>query len=173
MEQPRTRIPRPSPTEAGGGVPRLPRSPAGRPAARPAPGRPVPGRNGAKLTGFGTGVVVTGTTLLGGVVNRLFSDDLGVFFGIVFVGASLAGALWVRQADLAAAPVCAPIAFAAAIAVTGNDDGGGLLGELTATVTGLATQTLWLYAGTLLAAAVTAARRFGRRRPGRRRPVRP
>ncbi len=169
MEQPRTRVPRPSPTGAGGS-PRPPRSASGRPAPRPAPGRPLPP---AKLTGFGTGVVVTATSLLGAVVNRLFSEDLGIFFGVVFVGASLAGALWVRRVDLAAAPVCAPIAFAVAVAVAGDDGGGGLLGHVTATVTGLATLTGWLYAGTLLAAAVAAARRIGGRRPERGRPARP
>ncbi len=63
-----------------------------------------------------------------------------------------------RYADLAAAPVSAPIAFALAMALTGDDGGGGLLGHLAATVTGLATHTGWLYAGTLLAAAVAAAR---------------
>jgi hypothetical protein len=176
VEQPRTRIPRPSPTDAGGGSPRPSRSSADR-AADPAgnrPGRPTrPGRPAAKLTGFGAGVVGCATTLLGGVVNRMFSDDLGVFFGVVFVGASLAGALWVRHADLAAAPVCAPIAFALGVAVTGDDGGGGVLGHITATVTGLATLTGWLYAGTLVAAAVAAVRRFGPRRPGRGRAARP
>jgi hypothetical protein len=182
VEQPRTRIPRPSATDAGGGTGRPPRSATGRPpgrpgtarpAGRPGAGRPLPGRPAAKLTGFGTGVVVCATTLLGGVVERMFSDDLGVFFGVVFVGASLAGALWVRQADLAAAPVCAPIAFALGVAVTGDDGGGGLLAHITATVTGLATLTGWLYTGTLLAAAVAAVRRFGRRRQDRDRTAKP
>lgn len=116
-----------------------------------------------KLTGFGAGVVISAVTLLGGVVNRLFSDELGVLFGVVFVAASVAGALWVRHMDLAAAPVSAPIAFALTVALIGDDAGGGILGHVAATVTGLATQTGWLYAGTLLAAAVAAARRIGRR----------
>ena len=168
MEQPRTRIPRPSPTDAAGrGSPRLPRPAPGRPAAdRPVPRGAAAGRPAAKLTGFGTGVVVSVAALLGGAVNRLFSDDLGTFFGVVFVAASLAGALWVRPADLAAAPVCAPIAFALAIAVTGNGGGGGVLGQVAAVVSGLATLTGWLYTGTLLAAAVAAARRFAGRRGG-------
>ncbi len=173
MEQPRTRVPRPSSTEAGGGSSRPPRSAPGRPAARPASGRPGAGRAAAKLTGFGTGVVVTATTLLGAVVDRLFSDDLGTFFGVVFIGASVVGALWVRQADLAAAPVCAPIAFAVAVAVAGDAAGGGLLGRITATVTGLATLTGWLYTGTVAAAAIAAVRRLVRRRPDRGRPARP
>jgi hypothetical protein len=172
VEQPRTRIPRPSPTEAGSGH-RPPRPPEDRaPSARPVPAGTAEGRPGTKLTGFGTGVVVSVITVLGGALNRLFSDDLGAFFGVVFVAASLGGALWVRSADLAAAPVCAPIAFALAVAVTGDGGGGGVLGRIAATVTGLAMQTGWLYTGTLVAAVVAAARRIGRRR-GRGRPARP
>ncbi|MDI5964027.1 hypothetical protein POF50_011780 [Streptomyces sp. SL13] len=175
MEQPRTRIPRPSPEEAGGGGPRLSRSASDRPAAGRPPGRPArppsrpggvrpPGRPAARLTGFGTGVVLCVLTLLGGAANRVFSDDLGAFYGVVFVLASVAAACWVRRADLAAAPVGAPIAFALGVAVTGADGGGGFLGFVAATVTGLATQTGWLYTGTVLSAAIATARWFGARR---------
>ncbi len=165
MEQPRTRDPRPSPTDAPGARPRPARPAGGRPPSA-GPGTTGPGRPATKLTGLGTGVVVSAITLAGGLVNRLFSDELGIFFGVLFVGASVLGALWVRHADLAAAPVSAPIAFALTIVVAGNDGGGGVLGRLAATVTGLATLTGWLYAGTLVAAGVAAVRRFGRRRAG-------
>ncbi len=168
MEQPRTRIPRPSPNEAGSGGPRpsrfaAGRGPAGRPG-RPERPRPRPGTGRPpvrpRLTGFGTGVVLCALTLLGGATERTFSDDLGWFFGITFVLAAGAAACWVRPADLAAAPVGAPIAFAIGVAVTGAGGGGGFLGFVAATVTGLATRTGWLYTGTVLAAAITATRWF-------------
>ncbi|MBY8884086.1 hypothetical protein K7472_04405 [Streptomyces sp. PTM05] len=120
-------------------------------------------RPDAKLTGFGAGVVIGVLTLLGGGLNVLFADQPGAFFGVVFVLASVAGALWVRRADLAAAPVSAPIAFAVALVITGDDGGGGLLAHAAATVAGLAERTGWLYTGTLLSAAVAAARHFGER----------
>jgi hypothetical protein len=183
VEQPRTRIPRPSPDEAGGGPrPARPAPGRGPAAARPArPGRPArprprpgagrpPGRP-ARLTGFGTGVVLCALTLLGGALERLFSDDLGWFFGIVYVLASGSAACWVRRADLAAAPVGAPIAFALGVAVTGAGGGGGFLGFVAATVTGLATRTGWLYTGTVVAAGIAAVRWFSERPGGSRRPV--
>lgn len=114
---------------------------------------------GARLTGFGTGVLITLLTLLGGYLDTaLFGAD-GDCLGLVFVAASVAGAFWVRQADLAAAPVSAPIAFALALALTGPGIGGGFLGNVMGTVTALATHTGWLYSGTLLAAVVAIARR--------------
>ncbi|CCB76615.1 MULTISPECIES: DUF6542 domain-containing protein [Streptomycetaceae] len=114
----------------------------------------------ARLTGFGTGVLITALTLLGGAADALLSDGPGIFCGLLFTTASLLGALWVRPADLAAAPVSAPIAFALTLAVTGPGAGEGVLGHLMGMVTSLATHTGWLYTGTLLAAAVTATRKL-------------
>jgi hypothetical protein len=123
----------------------------------------------ARLTGFGTGVVITAITLAGGVIDSWLFHGPGVVFGLVFVVASIAGALWVRPYDLAAAPVSAPIAFTLALAVVGGSGSGsgGIIGRLMGTVTGLATHTVWLYAGTILAAAVVVVRKFAERPPRR------
>lgn len=121
----------------------------------------------ARLTGFGTGVVITAITLAGGAVDSWLFNGPGIFFGIVFVAASIGGALWVRPYDLAAAPVSAPIAFAIALVVTGDTGSGGIVGHLMGTVTGLATHTAWLYAGTILAAVVAVVRKFTARPPRR------
>ncbi|MCQ4082293.1 hypothetical protein NGB36_17180 [Streptomyces sp. RB6PN25] len=121
----------------------------------------------ARLTGFGTGVVITSITLAGGAIDSWLFNGPGVFFGLVFVAASIAGALWVRRYDLAAAPVSAPIAFALALVFTGDSGSGGIVGHLMGTVTGLATHTVWLYAGTILAAVVAVVRKFAGRPPPR------
>jgi hypothetical protein len=149
VDQARTRLPHTY--HATGGRPRLPAS-----AAR----RGYPGAGTARLTGFGTGVVITALTLLGGAADTAVFGGPGAFLGLVFVAASVAGALWVRRADLAAAPVSAPIAFALTLAVTTPSGDPGFLGHVMSTVTALATHTGWLYTGTLLAAAVAAGRKI-------------
>ena len=121
----------------------------------------------ARLTGLGTGVVITALTLAGGAIDSWLFNSPGVLFGLVFVAAGIAGALWVRPYDLAAAPVSAPIAFAIALVFTGDSGNGGIVGHLMGTVTGLATHTGWLYTGTILSAAVAAVRKFTDRRPRR------
>ncbi|MEU1628720.1 DUF6542 domain-containing protein [Streptomyces sp. NPDC020096] len=125
-------------------------------------------RPSSRLTGLGTGLVVVTITVIGGALDNLFTDEPGTFFGVVFVVASVLGALWVRGADLAAAPVSAPIAFALALGVTGESGDGSFLGHLAGTVTGLATRTGWLYGGTLLAAVIVAARKISDQRARRR-----
>jgi hypothetical protein len=121
----------------------------------------------ARLTGFGTGVVITAITLAGGAIDSWLFHGPGVFFGFVFVAASITGALLVRPYDLASAPVSAPIAFALTLLLTGDSGDGGIGGHIMGTVTGLATRTLWLYTGTVLAAAVAVARKLTYR-PSRR-----
>jgi hypothetical protein len=120
-----------------------------------------------RLTGLGTGVLCTVVTLLGGAVDAFLFDGPGVLFGVVFIVASVAGAVYVRPYDLVAAPVAAPIAFAAGITLTGDSGGGGLAGHLIGVFTGLATMTGWLYAGTVLAALIAGIRAL--RLPSRRR----
>lgn len=131
----------------------------------PAPARRVV-RPGHRLTGLGTGVVTTAITIAGGGADALLSGSPGILFGLVFLLASAAGALWVRPGDLAAAPISAPIAFAVALALTGTT-GGGLLAYVMSMVTGLATRASWLYCGTLLSAAIAGVRRLSRRPPAR------
>ncbi|MFI1096825.1 DUF6542 domain-containing protein [Streptomyces sp. NPDC020917] len=142
----------------------------------PRTGRPIPAvlrrlravqRPRPRLTGLGTGLLTTVVTVLGGAVDSFLFDGPGVLFGLVFVAASVIGALYVRPYDLVAAPVAAPIAFAVAITLTGDSGGGGMVGHLIGVFTGLATLTGWLYAGTVLAALIAGVRAL--RQPSRRR----
>ena len=107
------------------------------------------------------------TSLFGCAADTLLFGGPGVFFGLVFTLAAAAGAQWVRVGDLAAAPISAPIAFAAALALTGGS-GGGFLGHLMGTVTGLAEHAGWLYFGTLTSVVIVLVRRTAHRRAGRR-----
>lgn len=168
-QQPSTRTPTPAPS----GVPEPTATcyRARRRASLPAPVVTAVRRvlrPSARLTGLGTGLVVVTLTVLGGALDNVFTDGPGTFFGAVFVTASVLGALWVRRADLAAAPVSAPIAFALALGVTGESGDGSFLGHVAGTVTGLATRTGWLYGGTALAAAIAAARKIGAQRARKR-----
>lgn len=120
-----------------------------------------------RLTGLGTGLLTTAVTLAAAALDALLFDGPGVFFGLVFVGVCVAAAVYVRPYDLVAAPVSAPIAFAVAITLTADSGGGGLAGHLLGVFTGLALMTGWLYAGTVLAAAIVGVRAL--RLPSRRR----
>lgn len=120
-----------------------------------------------RLTGLGTGLLTVVVAVAGGALDALLVDGPGVFFGLVFVAVCVAAGLYVRPYDLVAAPIAAPIAFATAIALTGDDNGGGFVGHLLGMFTGLALLTGWLYTGTLLAAAIVGVRALQRssRRP--------
>jgi hypothetical protein len=125
----------------------------------------------SRLTGLGTGLLTMVVTVLGGVVDAALFDGPGAFFGVVFVAVSVAGALYVRPYDLVAAPVAAPIAFAAGIVLTADSGTGGLAGHLLGVFTGLALMTGWLYTGTVLAALIVSVRALllpWRRRRSRR-----
>ncbi|MCZ4122009.1 DUF6542 domain-containing protein [Streptomyces sp. H39-S7] len=120
-----------------------------------------------KLTGLGTGLLIVVVTVSGGGLDALLFDGPGVLFGLLFVAVCVTAALYVRPYDLVAAPIAAPIAFATAIALTGDDNGGGFVGHLLGMFTGLALLTGWLYTGTLLAAVIVGVRAL--RRSWRRR----
>jgi hypothetical protein len=120
-----------------------------------------------RLTGLGTGVLVTLVTVLAGTVDAMLFDGPGTFFGVVFVAVSVTAAVYVRPYDLVAAPVSAPIAFALGIGLTADSGGGGLVGHLLGLFTGLALMTGWLYTGTVAAALIVAVRAL--RLPSRRR----
>jgi hypothetical protein len=129
-----------------------------------------------RLTGLGTGALTTVVTVLAGAVDSFLFDGPGVLFGVVFVAVSIAGAVYVRPYDLVAAPVAAPIAFAAGIVLTADSGGGGLAGHVLGAFTGLATMTGWLYTGTVLAALIAGIRALllpSRRRRSRRRSAAP
>jgi hypothetical protein len=119
-----------------------------------------------RLTGLGTGLLITVVTVLAGTLDALLFDGPGVFFGVVFVAVSATAAVCVRPYDLVAAPVSAPIAFALGVGLTADGEGGGLAGHLLGLFTGLALMTGWLYAGTVLAALIVGVRAL--RLPSRR-----
>ena len=160
-------------------APRYPQRPAARPGAGPGSARQRGRTSGVglarlrrlsgprpRLTGLGTGALITVVTVSAGLLDSYLFHGPGVFFGVVFVLVCAAAALYVRPYDLVAAPVAAPIAFALAVVLTA-DDGGGLTGRLMGVFTGLALMTGWLYTGTVLAAAIVAVRAL--RLPSRRR----
>ncbi|MEE1939251.1 DUF6542 domain-containing protein [Streptomyces sp. TRM 70361] len=134
---------------------------ADRPASPGAPGRPRP--SGARLTGLGCGLLAVGTmTAAGGLDALLLSGDPAAY-GICFVLVSAVCALWVRPAELLAAPIAAPIAFTAGALFLG-DEADGAAGLLVELVTVLAVNAGWVYGGTLTAAAVVLVRRGTARR---------
>lgn len=100
----------------------------------------------------------------------LFGASLTVY-GVMFLPVCAMTALWMRQGDLATAPVVVPIAFATGLLIVADGKDGGLVGHLMGLITALATQAGWLYGGTLVAGVITTVRRLRmmRRRAARRR----
>ncbi|MER5782051.1 DUF6542 domain-containing protein [Streptomyces mobaraensis] len=136
-----------------------------------------------RLTGLGSGLLAVVAMLVAGVVVARLGAGSPVAYGVLFTLCCAVCALGVRPAELVAAPVSAPIAFAAgALPVTAATAGsGGLGGRVMALVGFLSLQAGWLYGGTLLAALIVLGRRVvlvrRRRAEGRgqarRRPSRP
>ncbi|MFC9297771.1 DUF6542 domain-containing protein [Streptomyces sp. NPDC057011] len=123
-----------------------------------------------RLTGLGGGLFACASMVLaGGISWLLFGSSLFVY-GLLFLPAAAATALWVRPADLITAPITAPIAFAAgAWPISGGS--GGFGGQLMGLVSVLSLHAGWLYAGTLVAALIAVVRKavlIGRRRLPRR-----
>jgi hypothetical protein len=123
-----------------------------------------------RLTGLGAGLFGAAVmSALGGLIALL--GGAGAVYGVLYLLVCGATALWVRRADLLAAPVAAPIAFTAGLLPLA--DGDGFLGTLTGLVTALAGQAVWLYAGTALAGVTVLLRRAAARRgAGARGPAR-
>ncbi|WP_420708326.1 DUF6542 domain-containing protein [Streptomyces sp. NRRL S-1868] len=177
----------PAPRAPARGDPSGRRRQAGRASGSPASGAPrgggrgrTPGNGGGipapRLTGLGAGVLAGAVMLAVGGIEGLLTDGAPVFYGIFFVLACVACGLWVRPAELFAAPVVAPLAFTLGRLPAGGD-GDGFLGLLRDVFTNLALQAGWLYAGTLTAALIVLARKAAlavlrRRRRGDERRVR-
>ncbi|MGV9938152.1 DUF6542 domain-containing protein [Streptomyces sp. NPDC003401] len=135
----------------------------------PAAARRLPG---PRLTGLGTGLFGVLLMLALGLLALLLGASQTAY-GVLFLPVCVLCGLWVRQAELLAAPVVVPIAFAAGVLPLA-EDGDGLGARLMALATALATQVGWLYGGTLLAALTVLARRVvlvARRRATTRRQV--
>ncbi|MEU9664782.1 DUF6542 domain-containing protein [Streptomyces bobili] len=140
--------------------PRLPK-PARSPAPAPPPaavGRRMPN---PRLTGLGTGLFCVLVMVTLGWLERLLlgvSPTAQTVYGVLFLPVCVLCGLWVRRADLTAAPVVVPIAFAVGVLPLAKD-GDGPGARLMALATALATQVGWLYGGTLLAALTVLVRR--------------
>ncbi|MGF1432438.1 DUF6542 domain-containing protein, partial [Kitasatospora sp. LaBMicrA B282] len=127
-----------------------------------APGR-RPGRP-ARLTAIGTGVLSVLGTLAFGLLDHLLFGGLGVLFELGFLLVCFQTAVRVRVADLPAAPVSGPIAFALTVALLDPVTVPGMVGQVLALCSGLAVRAAWLFAGTGLAALIVGARWVAQRR---------
>ena len=124
-----------------------------------------------RLTALGVGVIATLLMMLLGALDALLLDGHRASYGVCFLMVSGAMAWWVRPADLYAPPVAAPLAFTAGLLFV-SPGGGGFAGLGTGLFTGLSTQAVWVYGGTLLAGVIVLSRRVVdtvRRRGERRR----
>ncbi|MEU4873754.1 DUF6542 domain-containing protein [Streptomyces sp. NPDC021608] len=122
---------------------------------------------GPRLTGLGGGLFSGALMFVLGCLDQvLFGASLTVY-SVLFLPVCVLTGLWVRGAELLAAPVVAPIAFAfGLLPVARSGDGAGE--RLAGLVTALATQVGWLYGGTLLAGLTVLARGLHRATARRR-----
>ena len=111
-----------------------------------------------RLTGLGAGVFATVLMALWGWLDNLLFDASAAVYGVFFVLVCVASALWVRPAELYAAPVAAPLAFTLGLCCVGGP-GEGLAGTLQDVFTNLALHAGWLYGGTITAAVLVLVRR--------------
>ncbi|MDX3116334.1 hypothetical protein QA943_27935 [Streptomyces sp. B21-097] len=187
MEQHRTRPPnqgtrpgeRPLPPQAERAGNRRPPRPAARPVRpdgrRPAPAAPDgPTGPGAvrrlpnpRLTGLGGGLFSGALMFVLGCLDQLLFEASLTVYSVLFLPVCVLTGLWVRGAELLAAPVVVPIAFAfGLLPVAKGGDGAGE--RLAGLVTALATQVGWLYGGTLLAGLTILTRGLHRAATRRR-----
>ncbi|WP_280676442.1 DUF6542 domain-containing protein [Kitasatospora sp. MAA19] len=117
-----------------------------------------------RLTAVGTGVVAVLATLAVAGLDRLLFDGLGWLFGLGYVVVCFQLAVRVRYADLLAAPISGPIAFALALLVLAPATSSGVTAHVVALATGLALRAGWLFSGTGLAALIVLARFVAQRR---------
>ncbi|MEE1821683.1 hypothetical protein PUR61_05660 [Streptomyces sp. BE20] len=125
---------------------------AGRLYGRRRTGRPT------RLTAVGTGVAALVTTVAVAGLDRLAFGGLGVLFGLGYLAICFQLAVRVRFADLLAAPISGPIAFAVAMLLFGPVTSSGVTAQVVALATNLATRAGWLFSGTGLAAVIVLAR---------------
>jgi hypothetical protein len=111
-----------------------------------------------RLTALGTGVFAGLLMMLFGWLEGALFDGAPAFYGVLFVLVCVAGALWIRPAELYAAPVIAPLAYTVGLFFAGGA-GEGVTGVLQHVFTSLALHAAWLYTGTLTAALVVLVRK--------------
>ncbi|OPF76055.1 hypothetical protein VT50_0223930 [Streptomyces antioxidans] len=128
-----------------------------------------------RLTGLGAGLLTTLTMLGIGCLDALLLSGSPTVYSVLFLPACAACGLWVRPADLLAAPVAAPLAYTVGLLPI-NEGSAGLSGQAVGVFTALSLQAGWLYAGTLLTVVIALVRRAAlvtrRRRQQRPRPSR-
>ncbi|WP_369201564.1 DUF6542 domain-containing protein [Streptomyces sp. PU-14G] len=170
----RPRLPRPAAPSSS--PPPAPPPPSGRGGVqghRPSAHRPASSGEGApagapraargrlpapRLTGLGVGVFATLLMAAFGALAGMLPSGVPVAYGSVYVLVCVAAALWVRPAELFAAPVAVPLAYTVGLFSVGGS-GKGVAGLLQDVFTGLALHAVWLYAGTLLAGLIVLVRR--------------
>lgn len=116
----------------------------------------------AKLTGLGCALLTTLALLVFAFLDRLLAGGSPTVYGVCFVLAGAAGALWVRPYDLIVAPVTLPIAYTVGslpVAGAGGGAGGGGGGLLMGVFTLLAVNAGWLYLGTALSIVLVGLRK--------------
>ncbi|MEU3560618.1 DUF6542 domain-containing protein [Kitasatospora sp. NPDC006786] len=118
----------------------------------------------ARLTAIGTGVVAVLTVLAVAGLDRLLFDDLGWLFGLGYLVVCFQLAVRVRYADLLAAPISGPIAFALALLLLEPVSSPGVTAQVVSLATGLALRAGWLFSGTGLATLIVLARFVAQRR---------
>ncbi|MFD3476759.1 DUF6542 domain-containing protein [Streptomyces sp. NPDC058695] len=123
-----------------------------------------------RLTGLGSGLFCAAAMFALACLDALLFGGSIVVYGVLFLLVSALTAMWVRRADLVAAPVAVPIGFAVGILPVA-DGSGGFGGQVMGLVTALAMHAGWLYGGTLVAGLVVTVRgiRHMARRAARRR----
>ncbi len=111
-----------------------------------------------KLTGLGCALLTTLALLVLACLDRLLAGGSPAVYGVGFVLAGAAGALWVRPYDLVVAPVTLPIAYTVgSLPVARGGDGAGSL--LMGVFTLLAVNAGWLYLGTALSVLIVGVRK--------------
>ncbi|MEU2206348.1 DUF6542 domain-containing protein [Streptomyces hygroscopicus] len=150
-----------------GGTPRAPRQqaarrpgPSGPAAALPAVLRRIRSLSfpSPRLTGLGTGLLTTLAMLGFGCLDALLFSGSPTAYSVFFLLVCVACGLWVRPADLPAAPVTVPLAYTAGLLPV-NEGSAGFGGQAVGVFTALSLQAGWLYAGTLLTVVIVLVRR--------------
>jgi hypothetical protein len=88
--------------------------------------------------------------------------------GLTYVLVCFQVAIRVRAADLAAAPISGPIAFAVTLGVLQAGPATGFTGRMVGLATALALQAGWLFTGTAVSVVITLARHISLTRAKRR-----
>ncbi|MGV1036024.1 MAG: DUF6542 domain-containing protein [Candidatus Nanopelagicales bacterium] len=144
------------------------------PYAAPAMSQPIPSApltEAAPSTGANSGfstlyvaLIITGVTTAAAVIDMVINRQLTIITGIVFVLVCIFAAIKVRPSDLWTAVITPPLAFLAALIISGQitaltGSGDLLLREATVIATGLAFNAPFVFGGTIAALIVVLARR--------------